>query len=62
MKTNRESEWTEVIAFDTKARNLPRIKGEVFLHSKRIPMSDIDFNVKQKEFSFDQECTGFCGV
>jgi hypothetical protein len=60
-KRNRPEEWQEAVKIDKQIRKLPRIKGEVFLHSQKIPLDKVDLNETQGEL-FDAECEGMCGV
>jgi hypothetical protein len=65
MKLNDPASFAEAVAFDGAIRNLPRIDGEVFLHSSLKPLAEIDFS-NQKDRGqidlFDNDCEGLCGV
>lgn len=64
----RESpdEWAETIELDGWLREpaqVARFRGEVFLHSSRIPLAQADLTAKIDEADmFGQECEGMCGV
>jgi hypothetical protein len=53
-------EFAEVVEFDKKIRQLPRIRGEVFLNRFLKPMDELLQESEQLEF-FD-ECEGYCFV
>ena len=73
IKKNKE-EWEEVVAMDRAIRKQERFKNknkdeftedELFLHSKCIPIDEIDFDEDDKQGDFfygmDNECEGMCG-
>lgn len=64
IKENPE-EWREVVEFDRKIRNLGGMRGDVYLHSDRLPLDEIDFRTLEEmgqQNMFDNECAGVCGV
>jgi hypothetical protein len=59
----------EAIEFDAAIRNLPRIKGDVYLHPSLKPLSEVDFRSAEDHGQrtmfgdqFGNECEGMCGV
>lgn len=62
----RADEWAETIEFDGWLREpaqIARFRGEVFLHSSRVPLATADLTAKPGEADlFGQECEGICGV
>ena len=62
--------WEELVDMDNHVRgiNLMNTRSDntdpVFLHSDRVPLTEIDFDKEddQLSFSFDDECEGMCGV
>ena len=63
MKLNRPNEWAEALQMDDEIRQLPRFKGQAFLHRSCVPLSEVDFQENQMEFDFFiNECEGHCGL
>ena len=66
MKTERQDEFAEAVAFDKKIRLGSRsIKDKVYLHRKCIPLDEVEFNKKETDKQldmFNNECEGMCGV
>lgn len=63
LKTTYPDQFDRAIAFDAKLRHSqPGLDGEAFLHDSLKPLSEIDFDDKQKELGFNNECEGSCGV
>ena len=71
IKKNKE-EWNEVVEMDKAIRKQERFKNkdefaedELFLHSKCIPIDEIDFDKEDAQMDFfygmDNECEGMCG-
>lgn len=74
IKKNKE-EWAEVVAMDRAIRSQERfkdknsgeekLKDEIFLHRKCIPIDEIDFDEKDKQgdllYGIENECEGMCG-
>ena len=62
MKKERPEEWAEAVEFDEAVRGgLPRTREALFVHESLTPLGAIDFD-SQQEFSFNDECGGYCGV
>lgn len=59
-------EFADAVAFDHAVRNaLPRIRGQVFLHSSLQPLDMVDLRSEQERGQMDlwgNECEGMCGV
>ena len=66
MKTERQDEFAEAVAFDKRIRLGSRsIKDKVYLHRKCIPLDEVEFNKKETDKQldmFNNECEGMCGV
>lgn len=65
MKRNKPKAWEDAVMVDKAIRNMPRMKGQVFLHRSCVPLDEVDLNENQLEFNFDgfgNECEGMCGV
>lgn len=63
MKRNDPESWNDAVEIDRAIRNLPRFKGQAFLHASLKPLEEVDFNENQMEIDlFNNDCTGFCGV
>lgn len=63
LKKTYPDQFQRAIEFDEKLRNSqPGLDGEAFLHDSLKPLSEIDFDEKQKENGFMNECEGACGV
>lgn len=63
LKKTYPDQFQRAIEFDVKLRNSqPGLDGEAFLHDSLKPLSEIDFDEKQKELGFNNECEGACGV
>tara|TARA_R100001377_G_scaffold10002_1_gene5085 strand:- start:171 stop:1013 length:843 start_codon:yes stop_codon:yes gene_type:complete len=74
IKKNKE-EWAEVVAMDRAIRfqerfkdknsGAEKLKDEIFLHRKCIPIDEIDFDEKDKQgdllYGIENECEGMCG-
>lgn len=70
----RNSEWralapdefADAVAFDHAVRDaLPRIRGQVFLHSSLQPLDMVDLRSEQEKGQLDfwgNECEGMCGL
>ncbi|MEO8285013.1 MAG: metalloregulator ArsR/SmtB family transcription factor [Chloroflexota bacterium] len=64
--------WQDAVEFDRSIRQLPGIRGQLFLHSARVPLDQVDLTGSRSklsrdssmgvESSFDAECEGLCGV
>lgn len=65
MKRNDPKAWEDAVSVDKAIRDMPRMRGRVFLHRSCVPLDEVDLNENQLEFNFDgfgNECTGFCGI
>lgn len=62
MKELDKESWDRAVAFDKKNRKLSRIKGDVFVHRSLKPLDEVQFESKNMEFEFEEDCTGHCGV
>lgn len=61
----RPDEWADAVAFDHAVRELPRIKGRVYLHASLKPLDEVDLSTPKdhgQQDMFSEECTGLCGV
>lgn len=58
-------QWADVVASDEAIRFPDGMRGQVFLHSARIPLADVDLRTDedrgQLTFGFRAECLGYCG-
>ena len=57
-----EEEFQDAVEFDRAIRKLPRLDGDLFLHSKRIPLDQVKFIEHDEPDLFNQECEGMCGL
>ncbi len=58
-------EWRNAVKFDKKIRKCGGLRGDVFIHSKRIPLDEVDLRTDQDKGQlslFSDECAGICGV
>lgn len=62
-------EWEDAVAFDAALRDSPQVnnryRGEAFLHSSLVPLSEVDLRSDEERgilSLFDQECEGMCGL
>lgn len=63
MKLNDKESWDDAVFIDTQIRNLPGMKGEVFLHRSGLPLDEVDLGENQLDLNlFDNECEGMCGI
>lgn len=65
MKRNDPEAWKDAVEVDKAIRNMPRMKGKVFLHRSCVPLEEVDLNENQLEFNWDgfgNECEGMCGI
>lgn len=61
----RPEEWADAVAFDQAIRELPRIKGRVFLHASLRPLAEVDLTTPQErgqQAMFGEECSGLCAT
>jgi hypothetical protein len=63
---SRPDEWAEVVELDgwlREAAQVKRFHGEVFLHSSRTPLAQVDLRrANDATGLFSHECEGMCGV
>lgn len=74
LKAHHPDEWASAVAFDQAIRNSTKlgIRQPVFLHSQRLPLSDVILKPRAPQDqmtqthlgwdSFTDECAGVCGV
>lgn len=63
LKRNNPEEWMEAVYFDRKIRNLPKLKGQAFLHRSCVPLDEVNLNEDQGTLDlFANECEGHCGL
>lgn len=63
MKINDKESWQDAVLIDKQIRNLPRFKGNAYLHKSCKPLNEVDFNDNQMDIDyFLSECEGHCGV
>ena len=67
MRDHDPKSWGEAVAFDKALRGgekLPGVKGNVYLHSSRVPLDEVDLRTPEDhgQMSFLDECEGMCGV
>lgn len=70
MKADRPEEWEEAVAFDHAIRKCGGMRGDVFLHSQRVPLDEANLWTDQDERQMAlfglpgivDECSGMCGV
>jgi hypothetical protein len=64
MKNEHPDEFAKAVAFDIAVRD-SSTKGEerkVYVHKSCKPLGEVDFDDKQTEFGWVEECEGMCGV
>lgn len=61
MKENDPEAWAMAVEFDKKIRRLPKLDADIYLHSDRVPLDEVDLGVEQISM-FDEECEGMCGL
>lgn len=63
IKLNDPESWKDAVEFDRKIRNMPRLKGEAYLHRSGLPLDEVDLQENQMELDFFiNECEGMCGI
>lgn len=66
MKLNSPEEFEQACKLDDAIRtNIPGVKGDVFLHSKCVPLREYDFSSdtdRGQGLLFNNECEGYCGI
>ena len=54
--------WKISVKVDKKIRKKHNMKGEMYLHTSRKPLEDIDFQDDQLELFEGYDCEGYCGL
>ena len=65
LKDNSPDEWQEAVEFDEAIRHWGGMRGEVYLHSARIPLAEVDLTTDVERgqlLLWQDECMGMCGV
>jgi hypothetical protein len=66
MRDNAPDEWQEAVEFDKAIRNCGGMRGQVFLHTDRVPLDEVDLSIpddyQEQLGMFRDECQGICGV
>ncbi len=67
LKHNDPKSFYEAVFVDRSLREIPvikgAIKGEAYLHSSRVPLSEVDFDhVTSYDDKMLEECEGLCGI
>jgi len=65
MYENRPDEWHDAVAFDKAIRKCGGMRGDVFIHSDRIPLEEVNLykNVDANQLPlWEDECSVICGV
>jgi hypothetical protein len=65
LRDESSQEWREAIEFDNAIRKCGGMRGDVFIHSDRIPLSEVDLRTDKDKGQlslFSDECAGICGV
>lgn len=58
-------EFADAVEVDKAIRNQPKIRGQQFMHAKRIPLDQVDLSTAEERGQlnlFINECEGMCGV
>jgi hypothetical protein len=64
LKDNSPHEWQEAVEFDKAVRKCGGMRGDVYLHVKRVPLDEVQFkdsDPRQLQL-WDDECSGMCGI
>lgn len=63
IKRNDPEAWKDAVYIDKVIKNLPRFKGEAYLHRSGRPLDQVYLQEDQIEIDFfNNECEGMCGV
>lgn len=55
--------WQKAIEFDATMRRQEKFDGELYLHSDRVPLAQVDLSEDRSQLDmFGNECEGMCGV
>jgi hypothetical protein len=58
-------EFADAVEVDKAIRNQPKIRGQQFMHAKRIPLDQVDLSTAEERGQlnlFINDCEGMCGV
>lgn len=58
-------EFADAVEVDRAIRNQPKMRGQQFMHSSRVPLEKVDFSTPEDRGQlnlFLNECEGMCGV
>jgi hypothetical protein len=76
MKENDPEAWTDAVEVDRAVRDIPSIRGRVYLHRSGAPLEEVDFQLRLRlrkkesagqlalfgEEGGEHDCTGMCFV
>jgi len=67
MKAHRPDEWADAVEFDRTVRKMGGMRGDVYLHSQRVPLDEANLwkdcdEMQLTMFGMQDECAGMCGV
>jgi hypothetical protein len=62
MKERDPDAFREAVEFDKRIRNQPKLDGQVFVHRSLKPLDEVEFNPKSKDWGFEGDCAGMCGI
>lgn len=65
LKQQRPAEWDDAVAFDHAIRHCGGMRGQIFLHRRRVPLDEVDLRTdvdKGQRLLWDDECSGLCGT
>jgi hypothetical protein len=65
MREQRPDEWKDAVEFDEACRNIEGMNGKAFLHSDRLPLSEVNLWTDEMPGQlrlWDDECSGMCGM
>lgn len=55
--------WQKAVDFDKAMRRQKKFDGELYLHSERVPLDQVDLTVDRRQMDlFGNECEGMCGL
>lgn len=63
-----KDDWDAAVDFDRRIRIYPRLDGECFLHSQRVPLDQVDLRTDEERGqgslfgNWSEECDGMCGI
>lgn len=63
LRDESPDEWADAVEFDEMIRERGGIRGDLFLHSSRVPLAEADLGDDPNQLRlWDDECAGMCGV